>query len=162
MSASLSISPLKPWSVELTAVFNHKQLRGFNGNNFLTTISQLNVNVNNQLNLGKGYTAELSGFYTTRSRQDIQELLYPAGQVSMGVSKTILKKNGSLRLSYRDIFYTGAMEGLTSFPDATEYFKIKRDSRVLSLAFTFRFGRSYKTTRRQEGASEEKERVQNG
>jgi iron complex outermembrane receptor protein len=162
VSASLSVSPLKPWSVELTAVFNHKQLRGFNGNNYLTTISQLNVNVNNQLNLGKGYTAELSGFYITRSRQDIQELLYPAGQVSMGLSKTVLKKKGSVKISYRDIFYTGAMEGFTSFPDATEYFKIKRDSRVLSLAFTFRFGRSYKTTRRQEGASEEKERVQNG
>jgi len=65
-------------------------------------------------------------------------------------------------LSYRDIFYTGAMEGLTSFPDASEYFKIKRDSRVLTLAFTYRFGRSYKVTRHTVGATEEKERVQNG
>jgi len=162
VSASLSVSPLKPWSVELTAVFNHKQLRGFNGNSYTTTINQLNVNVNNQVNLGKGYNAEISGFYTTRARQDIQELLYPTGQVSMGMSKTILKKKGSLKITYRDIFYTNAMEGFTSFPDATEYFKIKRDSRVLSVGFTYRFGRSYKTTRHQEGANEEKERVQNG
>jgi len=54
------------------------------------------------------------------------------------------------------------MEGLTSFPDATEYFKLKRDSRVLTLSFTLRFGNSYKVSRHQEGASEEKERVQNG
>jgi len=162
LSASLSLSPLQWWSVELTAVCNHKQLKGFNGNNYTSSINQLNVNVNNQLDFGKGYTGELSGFYTTRSREDIQELLYPAGQVSAGMSKTVLKKKGTLKLSYRDIFYTGAMEGLTSFPDATEYFKLKRDSRVVALAFTYRFGRSYKVNRHTDGASEEKERAPNG
>ncbi|HEY4111210.1 outer membrane beta-barrel protein [Puia sp.] len=162
VSASLSLSPVKWWSVELTAVFNHKQLRGFNGNGYTSEISQLNVNMNNQFSLGKGYNGELSGFYTTRARQDIQELLYPAGQVSTGLSKSILKKKGTIKLSYRDIFYTGAMEGLTSFPDATEYFKLKRDSRVLTLAFIYRFGKSGNTVRHQDGASEEKERVQNG
>jgi hypothetical protein len=54
------------------------------------------------------------------------------------------------------------MEGLTSFPDATEYFKIKRDSRVVGLSFTYRFGKSYKVVRHQNGATEEEERVQNG
>jgi len=162
ISASLSLTPLKWWSAELTAVFNYKELKGFNGNSYRSTISQLNVNVNNQLSFGKGYSGELSGFYTTRSRQDIQELLYPAGQVSVGMSKSVLKKKGTLKLGFRDIFYTAAMEGFTSFPDATEYFKIKRDSRVLSLAFTYRFGRSYKVSKHHEGASEEKERVQNG
>jgi iron complex outermembrane receptor protein len=161
VSSSLSLSLLKPWSMELTAVFNHKQLRGFSGNSLTATINQLHVNVNNQLDLGKGYTAEVSGFYTTRCRQDIQELIYPAGQVAVGIGKSVLKKKGSVKLSYRDIFYTGAMEGLTSFPDATEYFKIKRDSRVLTLTFSLRFGSVYKVSRHQEGASEEKQRVQN-
>jgi outer membrane receptor protein involved in Fe transport len=162
LSVNLNLSPVKWWSMQLTAVYNYKQLRGFNGNSYTSTINQLNVNVNNQLDFGKGYAGELSGFYTTRSRQDIQELLYPTGQVSAGLSKSVLKKKGTLKLSYRDIFYTGAMEGLTSFPNATEYFKMKRDSRVLSLAFTYRFGKSYKVNRHQDGASEEKERAPNG
>jgi len=162
LSASLSLSPVKWWSMQLTAVYNYKQLRGFNGNSYTSTINQLNVNVNNQLDFGKGYAGEISGFYTSRSRQDIQELLYPTGQVSAGISKSVLKKKGTLKLSYRDIFYTNAMEGLTSFPNATEYFKLTRDSRVLSLAFTYRFGKSYKINRHQEGASEEKERAPNG
>jgi len=162
ISASISLGPVKWWTVGVTGVYNYKQLKGFNGNNYASSIHQLNVNVNNQLDFGKGYTGEVSGFYTTRSRQDIQELLYPAGQVSAGIGKTVLRKKGTLKLSYRDIFYTGAMEGLTSFPDATEYFKMKRDSRVVSLAFTYRFGKLYKVTRRQEGASEEKDRVPNG
>lgn len=162
ISASLSVSPLKWWSAELTAVFNHKQLRGFNGNSYTTDISQLNLNLSNQLSFGKGYAGELSGFYTTRARNDVQELLYPAGQVHVGLSKVVLKKKATIKLGYRDIFYTGAMEGLTSFPDATEYFKLKRDSRVLTLSFTWRFGKSFKVSRHQDGASEEKDRVQNG
>lgn len=162
VSATVSLSPLKWWSFDFTAVFNHKQLRGFNGNSYTTEISQLNMNLSNQFSFGKGYSGELSGFYTTRARNDVQELLYPAGQVSTGVSKSVLNKKGTLKLSYRDIFYTGAMEGFTSFPDATEYFKIKRDSRVLTLSFTYRFGRSYKANKHQDGATEEKERVQNG
>jgi len=161
-SASLSLSPLKWWSIELTAVFNYKQLRGFNGNSYTTSISQLNINVSNQMSFGKGYAGELSGFYTTRARNDVQELLYPAGQVHMGLSKAVLNKKGTVKLGFRDIFYTGAMEGLTSFPDATEYFKLKRDSRVLSLSFTYRFGKSFKVTRHQDGAGDEKDRVQNG
>ena len=162
ISASLSVSPLKWWSAELTAVFNHKQLRGFNGNTYTSRISQLNVNLSNQLSFGKGYIGELSGFYTTRARNDVQELLYPAGQVHVGLSKAVLKKKATVKLGYRDIFYTGAMEGLTSFPDATEYFKLKRDSRVLTLSFTYRFGKSFKVTRHQDGAGDEKDRVQNG
>jgi len=162
LSATINLSPLNWWSFTLTAVFNHKQLRGFNGNTYTSTISQLNINLNNQFSFGNGYSGELSGYYTTRSRQDVQELLYPAGQISCGISKAVMNKKGSLKLSLRDILYTSAMEGFTSFPDATEYFKIKRDSRVLSLSFTFRFGKSYKTNKHTDGAIEEKERVQNG
>ena len=158
-SATLSLSPLKWWVFDLTAVFNHKQLRGFNGNDHTTEISQLNINLNNQFTFGKGYTGELSGFYTTRARQDVQELLYPAGQLSAGISKAILHKKGTLKCSFRDILYTGAMEGLTSFPDATEYFKLKRDSRIVTLSFIYRFGKSYKVNKHREGAVEEKERV---
>lgn len=162
VTATLNLAPVHWWTMDLTAVFNHKLLRGFNGNTFTSTISQLNVNLNNQFTLGKGYTGEISGYYTTRARNDVQELLYPTGQLSAGIAKSVLKKKGTLKLTYRDILYTVAMEGLTSFPDATEYFKLKRDSRVLSLSFTYRFGKSYKTTRHQDGATEEKERVQNG
>jgi outer membrane receptor protein involved in Fe transport len=162
ISASLNLNPTAWWSMQLSAIFNHKQLRGFNGNAYTTDINQVHININNQLSFGKGYMGELSGFYTTRSRQDVQELLYATGQMAAGISKTILKKKGTLKLGMRDIFYANAMEGFTSFPNATEYFKIKRDSRVVSLTFSFRFGQSFKSSRHEDGVTEEKERVQNG
>ena len=162
VSESINIKPARFWTLQLGAFFNHKEFRGFNGNSYSSQISQLTVNVNNQFNFARTYAAELSGFYTTRARNDIQELLYPTGQASMGISKTVLKKKGTVKLSFRDMFYTNAMEGFTSFPDATEYFKIKRDSRVVALSFTWRFGKTYKVVRHQDGATEEAERVQNG
>jgi iron complex outermembrane receptor protein len=161
-SESVNLKPARWWALQTGAFFNHKQFRGFNGNNYSSTISQLTVNVNNQFTFPSGYTAELTGFYSTRAREDIQELQYPTGQVSTGLSKTVLKKKGTIKLSFRDIFYTGSFSGLTSFPDASEYFKIKRDSRVVALSFNYRFGKSYKVTKHQGGATEEEERVQNG
>ena len=159
-SESVNIKAARWWTVQAGAFFNHKQFRGFNGNSYISEISQLTVNLNNQFSFGKGYLAELSGFYTTRARNDIQELLYPTGQASMGMSKTVLKKKGTVKLSFRDIFYTNAMSGLTSFPDASEYYKIKRDTRVVAVSFTYRFGKSYKVVTHQNGATEEEERVQ--
>jgi hypothetical protein len=160
-SESVNVKPMRWWMVQVGAFFNHKQFRGFNGNSYTSTISQLTFNGNNQFSFGKGYLAELSGNYTTRARNDIQELLYPRGQVSMGMSKTVLQKKGTVKVGFRDIFYTDAMSGLTSFPDASEYFKIKRDTRVVALSFTYRFGKTYKVVRHQEGVIEEAERVQN-
>jgi len=97
-----------------------------------------------------------------RQHQDVQELLYATGQMAAGISKTVLKKKGTLKLGMRDIFYANAMEGFTNFPNATEYYKFKRDSRVVTLTFNFRFGQSFKSRHHEDGAAEEKERVQNG
>jgi hypothetical protein len=163
LSSTLTYSPAKWWSMTAQANYNHKQLRGINGNNYTSHIDQLNLNISNQLTIAKVYTIEVSGFYTTRARNDIQELLYPTGQFSMGLSTPVLKKKGTLKFSARDIFYTNAMEGLTQFPNATEYFILRRDSRVFTLSFTYRFGKAYKAAKRSGGsANDEIERVGNG
>jgi len=81
----------------------------------------------------------------------------------LGISRQILKKKATLKLMARDILYTGAFSGFTNFPNATEYFKITRDSRVVTLAFTYRFGKSFNTVKRSEGsAADEAGRVGNG
>jgi len=89
-------------------------------------------------------------------------LLYATGQLAAGVSKAVLKKKGTVKLGIRDIFRANVMEGLTSFPNATEYYQYKMDTRILTLTFIFRFGQSFKSSRHEDGAAEEKERVQNG
>jgi hypothetical protein len=149
--------------LNLQAVYNHKQLAGFNGNNYTSKVDQLSLNTSNQFKIGKIYAAELTAFYSTRARIDIQELQYPTGQLSVGVSRPVLKKKGTLKITARDVFHTSAFSGLTQFPNATEYFKITRDTRVLTLAFTYRFGKSFNSVKRSEGsAADEAGRVGNG
>ncbi|MFD0750539.1 outer membrane beta-barrel protein [Mucilaginibacter calamicampi] len=156
-------SPFKWWSVTAQAVYNYKQLRGFNGNTYTSDINQLSISANNQFTIAKIYTAELSGAYTTRARNDVQELLYPTGQLSAGIARPVLKKRATLRFTARDVLYSNIMHGLTQFPNAEEYFKMKRDTRVVTLSFTYRFGKAYKTNRRSEGsAGDEAQRVGNG
>jgi iron complex outermembrane recepter protein len=162
ISESVNLKPVSWWSVQAGAFFNYKRFQGFNGNSYTSTIGQFTFNVSNQFSFGKGYAWELTGFYTTRARNDIQERLYPTGQMAAGMSKAVLKKKGTVKISFRDILYTGFMSGLTSFPDASEYFIIKRDSRVVALSFTYRFGGSFKAARHENGATEEQGRVQSG
>jgi outer membrane receptor protein involved in Fe transport len=161
LSSTVILSPTKWWSFTLQALYNHKELKGFKGDtNFKSDINQLNISMSNQFIFAKIYNGELSGFYTTRARNDLQEELYPTGQLSLGVSRPVLKKKGTLKLSLRDIFYTNAMEGLTQFPKATEYFILRRDTRVINIAFTYRFGKAYKTGKRSSGSAvDEMERV---
>jgi hypothetical protein len=69
----------------------------------------------------------------------------------------------ALKFSACDLLYTNANEGLSQFPGATGYIIVKRDSRVFTLSFTLRFGKTYKTVRHTGGsAGDEIERVGNG
>lgn len=158
-SVATQFAPFEWWNASAELVVNFKKLNGFVWNNFSSSVLQFNISTNNQFKISEHYTAELSGFYTGRSRNDLQEALLPTGQLNIGLSKTILKKKGTLKLSIRDIFHTQVMEGNTDFQNADEYFIIRRDSRVVSVAFTYRFGKTFKTVKRTSGAETEMERV---
>ena len=119
--------------------------------------------MNNQFHINNNYTAELSGFYTGKARNDLQEALLPTGQLSAGVSRPVLKRKGTLKLSVRDIFHTQVMEGNTTFQYATEYFILRRDTRVLNLSFSYRFGKPLKTAKRSgDSVDDERQRAEGG
>ncbi len=162
-TAGLQLSPTKSWSFNLNAVLNYKVMRGFIEKMYEMEITQLQLNLNSQVKLGKNWSAEVSGFYTSKSQHDIQEIVDPAGQLSAGLSKILWKNKATVKLAVRDVFYTQWMKGFTYFTNATEYFKLTRDTRVVNLSFTYRFGKSFKTSRRSGGAAgEEIQRVGNG
>lgn len=166
ISAQVSavVSPLSWWSFNAQATFNHKRIEGLLWREYVASIAQGNFSMNNQFKFKKNWSAELSGFYITKNQNDIQEVLEPTGQVSIGVAKQVLKSKGTLRLAFRDIFYTQVMEGLTDFQQADEYFKLQRDTRVVTIGFSYRFGKSFKSPvkRSSGGAGDEIERVGTG
>ncbi|WP_397298111.1 outer membrane beta-barrel protein [Pedobacter sp. UC225_61] len=152
-SVTLQVSPAKWWSLTAQSNFNYKKLSGYQNVNYKSSVKQLHINMNNQFKLSKTLNGEISGFYTTKNRNDLQELLSPTGQVSAGLAKTILKGKGTLRLTARDIFYTQSMEGMTDFPGANEYFILWRDSQVINAGFSYRFGKPLKAAKRSTGGA---------
>ncbi|MGZ5286038.1 MAG: outer membrane beta-barrel family protein, partial [Flavisolibacter sp.] len=163
ISVGLQLAPAKWWSLNTQAVLNHKKMEGVIDRPYTASITQLHLSINNQFRFGKGWSAELSGFYTSKSQHDIQEIVDPAGQISVGIGKTVLQNKGTVRLAARDLFYTQWMKGNTLFTNADEYFKLTRDTRVATISFVYRFGKAFKAARRSQGAArEEMERVGNG
>lgn len=162
-SAALQKSVGNVWSFVLQTQAAHKRLQGVVlGKSSSARFTQYTINLSNQLRFGKNWTGDVNGFYNSSSQADVQEVLDPNGQFSLGIAKNVAQNRGTLKLSVRDIFYTGWFKGLSQFSQANEYFKQTRDTRYLSLTFTWRFGNAYKTAKHTEGAAgDEIQRVGN-
>jgi iron complex outermembrane receptor protein len=153
----------KWWNLTAVAVFNYKIIKGFVWAPIKAEVGQLNVSLNNQFQLKKGWGFELSGYYQTKSQIDLQEWLKPQGELDLGISKQIIKNKGSLKLSVRDITYFQNYSGYSTFQNAHEPFVVKWDSRVARLSFSWRFGKAMKpVTRSEGGAADEINRAGNG
>lgn len=150
----------KWWNITAVAVYNYKIIKGVVWAPLEARISQLNISINNQFQLKRGWSFELSGYYQTRSQIDLQEWLEPQGELNIGVAKQIMKKKGTLRLSIRDLTYFQNYSGYSTFQNSFEPFTIKWDSRVVRLSFNWRFGKTMKAVSRSEGgAADEINRV---
>jgi hypothetical protein len=121
-------------------------------------------NMTNMFKFKNGWSAELSGWYRTRGIEG-QIYIQPVGQTTTAVAKQILKEKGTLKLGLRDIFYTQQIKGTIDFQQTQASFHNTRDSRQLSLTFTYRFGKVVKgaqTNRHAGGADDESSRLKKG
>lgn len=117
-------------------------------------------NVSNQIKLGKTVNAELGGFYRTKGVDGVFSIR-GLGMVNAGISKQIMKGKGSVRISVRDLFWTQKIDGTSRFSNIDAAFQQKRDSRVFSANFTYRFskGKANGQKRKTGGASDEQSRI---
>jgi len=163
MSAQIPVA--KWWTAALYANVNYNKFTGvLYGENINVDATTFLANLNNQFHFGKGWSAELSGFYRTKGVEG-QIIIMPLGQVSAALSKQVLKEKGNIKLGARDIFYTQQVKGYINFQQTEATFHNARDSRQISLSFTYRFGKPIKGNqpRRQTGgAGEESNRVKTG
>ncbi len=121
-------------------------------------------NMTNQFKFTKGWSAELSGWYRTSGIEG-QIYIRPMGQTSAAIAKQILKEKGTLKLGIRDMFYTQQVRGTINFQQTEATFHNSRDSRQLSLTFTYRFGKAVKgaqSNRHAGGADDESSRLKKG
>jgi iron complex outermembrane recepter protein len=164
IAVSAQIPVQKWWTAVLYTNYNYTSYSGLlNGEELKIEASNVLLNVNNQLKFPKGWSAELSGFYRSKGAEG-QIMIYPLGQVSGGVAKQVLNNKGSIRFNVRDMFYTQKAKGYMNFQQTEASFRNIRDSRVVNVTFTYRFGKPLKdiSQRKRGGASDEESRVKMG
>lgn len=156
LSLNLNLKPAKWWTVNVYAEVYNNTFSGAFVNGYLNqSVNSFAGNANNQFQFGKGWSAELSGYY--RSRQAYgQFIIYPQGAINVGAQKKLWNNKASLRFNVRDIFHTASSAGeITSIPGAISHFHNWFDTRVATITLTVNFGKSLNTPgRRQTGSSD--------
>jgi len=99
--------------------------------------------------LGGGWSAELSGFYSSPAIWQGTFKTHAIGNVDMGIQKQVLQKKGTIKVSVSDVFHTLHFTATSDF--AGQYLRASggQESRQLKLFFTYRFGNSQVKTARQ-------------
>ncbi|MFT3751215.1 MAG: TonB-dependent receptor [Agriterribacter sp.] len=99
------------------------------------------VNITNSFTIAKGFSAELSGFYRSKS---VNQLLVidPMYQMSIGLQKSLLKDKATLRLNFRDPFGWQKFGGVSRYGDVDVTIRNRWDTRQVSASLTYRFGKN--------------------
>lgn len=134
--------------------YNH-----FNGSLGATTLNNgkpaFDYRMNNTFTLGKGWVTELNGNFTTGGQYGFM-VQDPLWGIAVGVQKSMLKNKGTLRLNVTDIFWTNLPKAVITYTNYIEKWHAKRETRVATLSFTYRFGKNtVQAARRRTTASEE-------
>jgi hypothetical protein len=114
-----------------------------------------------QFNLSKTLTGELNGRFVSGRLDGIMRV-NALGFIGAGLSQQVMKGQGILRLTVRDIFYTQRLNTESRYGNVDFNFQQVADTRVVSLGFTYRFSKGKKITpvKRTTGATgEEQERI---
>jgi iron complex outermembrane receptor protein len=120
-------------------------------------------NMTNSFTFGKGWSAEISGWYRSKTTEGLL-VANDMWAVNSAISKQILKKKGTIKAGIRDIFWTQQFSGYAKYSDVDVTVASKRDSRQFNLTFNYRFGKTNITPakRKTGGATEEQNRVSTG
>lgn len=165
-NAGISMNVQKPvtkwWSTMIYANYNYRKFNGL-VNNEMVEVEAGNfvTNINNQFKFSKGWSAEISGWYRTKGIEG-QIIIEPMGACNVGIGKQVLKNKGTLKLNVRDIFYTQVAKGQINFESTEATFQNYRDTRVVNVTFSYRFGKPMNGgngQRKKGGANEEQNRV---
>jgi hypothetical protein len=163
IASNIQLSAKKILTSNIYLAYTHDNYKGnVAGDPLDLSADMYLISVNNQFKFEKGWTAELSGWYRTKGIEG-QIIVNPLSQVNLGVQKQVLKNKGTLKLGIRDLFLTNFPKGVFRFSNTEANFSNQRDSRILSLSFTYRFGKNFNTnSRKTSGAEDEKSRVKVG
>lgn len=164
LAVTANIPVRKWWNVNVyTNVFNNHYKGIYQTDPIDINISSFTGNMTNSFTMGKGWSAEVSGWYRSKGAEGLF-IINDMGAVNSAISKQLLNKKGTLKLGVRDIFYTQQFSGYARYSDVDVAIAGKRDSRQFNVSFTYRFGKTNIPSARRKtgGANDEQSRVKSG
>jgi iron complex outermembrane recepter protein len=164
LAVSAGFAMGKKVNVNLYSHLSNNRYKGFiNNSNVDISNSFVESNASIQVDMGKGWKSELSGFYRTKALEGVM-FINALGSLNAGVSKAVLKNKGTVKLGVRDILWTQRGRGTAQYAYIDTKFRQQRDSRQVSLNFSWRFGKGKASAPKRKigGADEEKGRVKSG
>lgn len=100
------------------------------------------ININNSINIQRGWSFELSGEYITNVTET-QFIIGDFGHLALGIQKRLLKEKAMLKFSLSDVLFTNKIRGTINNLQLTyANWHSQRDTRVASVTFTYRFGKN--------------------
>lgn len=141
---------------------------GYTGNAARTNIQNQgspvgDVSMINSFTLPKDWTLEWNGYYHTKEVYAFDSIR-SYGQMGFGIQKKMKEGKILLKMALSDAFYTSIIRADVTFTDYRESFRVRRESRVATVSFTYKFGKaSVQASRRRAGGAEDlKSRVNTG
>lgn len=110
----------------------------------------------NSINLGKGYSAEISGWFLSGGLWGVFRET-SNGSFDVAFQKKILRNTGTLKLAFNDVFFTTPTTSTSTFGGSYLSFRNKSENRVVRLSFSWRFGRSEVQSARERSTGSESE-----
>jgi outer membrane receptor protein involved in Fe transport len=156
-------TPITKWwtsVLNINAFNNHYKGVVSNAPVNLSTTSFI-LNVTQQFKITKTLSGEINGRWRNGWLEGVLKAK-PVGFVGAGLSQQVLKNQGTLRLSARDIFFTQRFRGRADYGNVDFNIEQYGESRVVSLGFSYRFSKGKKIApvkRTQGSATEEQERI---
>lgn len=154
------VKVMKWWDMNNSANFYYGSYTGNVSGTQINNKGNFTFNINsiNSFKLGNGFTAELTGNYKAKEVYAYLNVS-PNWYLNIGAQKKF-KNNSILKFSFTDVFFTSNIKGQTVYNDYLENFAVKRDTRVVTLSYTYNFGSSKNGQPRKTGGAEDlKQRV---
>lgn len=145
----------KWWNMNNNLNFYYGSYSGTVANTALKNTGNFTYNINtlNSFKISKGYSAELTGNYRAKETYAFMKV-DPVWYVNVGFQK-IFENKSKLRIAVNDVFFTNYTTADTVFVGYKENFKVRRDTRVLILTYTYNFGSGTNSVKKKTGGAED-------
>lgn len=141
LNVSISTSITKWWSLYTNINANHSSYRGIVENKQIAIDAyNCTVYLQNTFTLGKGFTAQLSGWGSSPFVWGGTYRNNAMGGIDIGLQRRILKDKGAVKVSLTDVAHSMKWSGVSDFAGMVIHADGGWESRQLRINFSYRFG----------------------